>query len=180
MGERRSRASQDADVDELGRVAHDLAILSHNVRARVIAALRRGRESFTEILEHVGLDPLRQCGLLDYHLQYLLRMDVITRVKGGYVLTENGMRISSFLGALIHLSEDADMEKEVVNMSRKTGDLVVKKLSEKDVEGFLDFYIARWELDPKYREAERGHILKWLDDKGALHFVAWRGKKIVG
>lgn len=53
--------------DDLAKITFSLSVLSNSVRARTIASPRTGKASFTELLGQTGLDPTRQCSLLDYH-----------------------------------------------------------------------------------------------------------------
>jgi len=72
-------------------VALVLKALSHPTRLTIAKIVRKRKQaSFTDLLEALNLNPLTQCGLLDYHLKQLCKAGILKRTREGYKLTSQG------------------------------------------------------------------------------------------
>jgi len=86
----------DADVVQV------LQTLGNSIRKAVVNSLATARQPlrFSELMEASGLDPNSDTGQFQYHLNELVRRDIILRAENGYDLTKFGFKLSKLLDTI--------------------------------------------------------------------------------
>jgi len=102
---------------DMKEIALIFKALSHPARLTIAKTIRKRKHaSFTDLLEALNLNPLTQCGLLDYHLKQLCKAGILEKTSEGYRLTRQGEAVLDALNEVenteVSLGENFD-EHEV-------------------------------------------------------------------
>jgi len=133
---------------DLNRIVSILKILANPHRASIVRVLHeKGRCSFAEIMQEIGLDPKRDCGVFGYNLAALIKAHVVRRShRGLYSLTERGETIWSLIQQVSLAAEESpELEESSVAITR---------FGEEDIDDYARFMGRRIDRDPSQRQVE--------------------------
>lgn len=106
----------------------DFKVIENKTRRQIISYLARQKTvTFTQIMNFLELDPLWQCGTINYHLKLLAASGIARKHEDGYVLTSKGRSIANMMEKM----EKVDVHEKLNRDETTEG--ILKRLNPRSV-----------------------------------------------